>query len=43
MNPIFAKQEALSAENISLVAIRDALLPRLMSGELQIDEEIKAS
>jgi type I restriction enzyme S subunit len=43
INPIFAKQEALSAENISLVAIRDALLPRLMSGELQMNEEIKAS
>lgn len=32
-----------SGENSNLVAIRDSLLPRLISGELQIPEEILAS
>ena len=32
-----------SGENSNLVAIRDSLLPRLISGELQIPEEMLAS
>ena len=34
--PIFAKQELLEEENAYLAEIRDALLPRLMSGELSV-------
>ena len=34
--PIFEKQELLEAENANLAEIRDALLPRLMSGELSV-------
>ena len=34
--PIFEKQELLEAENAQLAEIRDALLPRLMSGELSV-------
>ena len=34
--PIFEKQELLEAENAHLAEIRDALLPRLMSGELSV-------
>ena len=33
---IFEKQELLEAENAQLAEIRDALLPRLMSGELSV-------
>lgn len=34
--PIFEKQELLEAENAQLAALRDTLLPRLMSGELSV-------
>ena len=34
--PIFEKQELLEKENAYLAEIRDAFLPRLMSGELSI-------
>lgn len=34
--PIFEKQKLLEAENTRLAKIRDALLPRLMSGELSV-------
>ena len=34
--PIFEKQELLEKENSHLAEIRDALLPRLMSGELSV-------
>ena len=34
--PIFQQQEALEAENSRLTDIRDALLPKLMSGELDV-------
>lgn len=34
--PIFQQQEVLEAENSRLVDIRDALLPKLMAGELDI-------
>jgi type I restriction enzyme S subunit len=38
-NPILAQLENLSRENETLIAIRDSLLPRLISGELQFREE----
>ncbi|MEA4909167.1 MAG: restriction endonuclease subunit S [Anaerolineaceae bacterium] len=40
--PIFEQQELLERESARLAAIRDALLPRLMSGELSVaDVEAK--
>ena len=36
--PIFDKQALLEGENANLAALRDALLPRLMSGEINIKE-----
>ena len=36
--PIFEKQELLEKENSHLAEIRDALLPRLMSGEVSVAE-----
>lgn len=43
MEPMFQKIINLADENETLKAIRDALLPRLISGELQIPEEMLAS
>lgn len=43
IQPIFAQIEALSSQSISLAMIRDSLLPRLISGELQIPEEMLTS
>jgi type I restriction enzyme S subunit len=40
--PFFSQMETLSAQNMSLAKIRDQLLPRLISGELQIPEEMMA-
>jgi type I restriction enzyme S subunit len=40
---MFAQIGVLLNQSISLAAIRDSLLPRLISGELQISEEILAS
>ena len=34
--PVFKEQEVLEAENKHLSALRDSLLPKLMSGELDI-------
>ncbi len=36
--PIFQQQEALEAENSRLTDIRDALLPKLISGELDVSD-----
>ena len=36
--PLFQQQRTLEAENRSLAALRDSLLPRLMSGELDVSE-----
>ena len=36
--PIFEKQELFEAENAHLAKIRDALLPRLMSGDLSVTD-----
>lgn len=36
IRPIFTQQINLAAENRRLIAMRDLLLPRLMSGELQV-------
>lgn len=36
--PIFQQQEVLEAENSRLVDIRDALLPKLMAGELDVSD-----
>jgi type I restriction enzyme S subunit len=41
--PIFEQIRNVNRENTSLVEIRDSLLPRLISGELQIPEEMLAS
>jgi type I restriction enzyme S subunit len=41
--PIFAQIEALGSQSNSLVLIRDSLLPRLISGELQIPQGMLAS
>ena len=38
MKPIFNMQEALEDESRRLAALRDTLLPRLMSGELKVNE-----
>jgi len=38
MKPILREQEILEDENSRLAALRDALLPRLMSGELKVNE-----
>lgn len=38
VQPIFAEIRNLRAENDSLAAIRDTLLPKLMSGELDVSE-----
>ncbi len=35
MNPIFKQQEVVEEENCRLASLRDALLPKLMSGELK--------
>jgi len=40
---LFTKIAYCQAENSSLIGIRDSLLPRLISGELQIPEEMLAS
>ena len=37
-NPIFCKQELLESENANLANIRDILLPKLMSGEIDVSE-----
>lgn len=42
-NPILSQLEALTRENEALISIRESLLPRLISGELQIPEEMLAS
>ncbi len=34
--PIFAQQRVLEAQNRSLAALRDSLLPKLMSGEIDV-------
>ena len=36
--PLFQQQRTLEAENRSLEALRDSLLPKLMSGELDVSE-----
>ena len=41
--PLFAEIAGLTAQSSRLVEIRDALLPRLISGELQIPEEMLVS
>jgi hypothetical protein len=43
IQPIFAQIESLSNQSNSLAKIRDSLLPRLISGELQIPKEMLAS
>jgi type I restriction enzyme S subunit len=43
MSPIFAQLKLLRKETTNLVQIRDSLLPRLISGELQIPEDTWAS
>ena len=41
--PLLSQIEILSQKNLTLAKIRDVLLPRLISGELQIPEEMLAS
>ena len=40
LNPLFYQQEVVEEENSLLSSLRDTLLPRLMSGELKVDELI---
>jgi type I restriction enzyme S subunit len=40
LSPMLGEIAALNAESRSLIMIRDSLLPRLISGELQIPEEM---
>jgi hypothetical protein len=40
---VLEEMKSLSLEASHLASIRDALLPRLISGELQIPEEMLAS
>ena len=43
IDPIQLKLQELKAMNVNLHKVRDSLLPRLISGELQIPEELLAS
>ena len=43
VTPLFLEIGALKRQNESLMRLRDSLLPRLISGELQIPEEMLAS
>ena len=36
--PLFKEQEALEAENRRLANLRDTLLPKLMSGEIDVSD-----
>ena len=36
--PIFKQQEALEKENDELTALRDTLLPKLLSGEIDVSK-----
>ena len=38
MKPIFAEQECVENESHRLAELRDTLLPRLMSGELKVND-----
>ena len=40
VEPIFNKQEKLEAESRRLTELRDALLPKLMSGELKVGDKV---
>jgi type I restriction enzyme, S subunit len=43
-SPLFARQSAMERENRTLASLRDALLPRLLSGELRLkDAELLAN
>lgn len=41
--PLFESQETIRRQSSMLSEIRDALLPRLISGELEIPEEMLAA
>lgn len=41
LNPIFNMQLNLQKENIKLVNLRDTLLPKLMSGEIRVEEAVE--
>jgi type I restriction enzyme S subunit len=43
VNPVFNELKALRRQSSNLIQLRDSLLPRLISGELQIPEEMLAS
>ncbi len=43
VSPIFSQLKILRKQTTNLVLLRDALLPRLISGELQIPEDMLAS
>ncbi|HEV2314652.1 MAG TPA: hypothetical protein VGR94_05060 [Candidatus Acidoferrales bacterium] len=42
VRPVFAKAKANSEEAVTLAAVRDALLPKLVSGELRIGGAVKS-
>ena len=38
MRPLFARARAAAEENPTLAALRDALLPKLISGEIRVKD-----
>jgi hypothetical protein len=38
LKPYYDNQFQIKEENVSLVALRDTILPKLISGELEINE-----
>ena len=41
LGPIFARSHGLKSESVTLAVLRDTLLPRLISGKLQVGNEVK--
>jgi type I restriction enzyme S subunit len=41
VRPLFEEISILTKQSRALAAIRDALLPRLMSGELEVEENLQ--
>jgi type I restriction enzyme S subunit len=42
-NPLFQEIAALESQSATLKSLRDALLPRLISGELEVPEDLLVS
>ena len=41
VSPLFARVEASHEESVTLAALRDALLPKLLSGEIRVKDAEK--